>query len=371
MTDQLHLVGAPSWEASRVDLLAASSRTEDWIFELVHARTNRFIRRIAGVRGFEAEFNLHATIRSGGSCVWQGDEPVDWASHRLRAHYRIQSRGQAMQWTVGTFIAQTPKRTLTDQSRGALELQLFDAMARLEWQTSTAGQWVAHKGANIIATARALLDSQGVPHAIEDSPLVFSAPMVWKTGTTLLRMVNDMLAAANFFSIWADPQGVLRSGPHRPPAYRGVAFRFRADGTGLGYLPEIVHEQDTASVPSQLTLVATSDDPDVVPATATARHAPGSPFSFETRGYHVSVTEDAPGADPAVLPERAARRLEERSRPASTYEFQHLIAPLAPNDVVGLARARHGIDALAVMEKTKFGQDSEGLATTTVREVAA
>ena len=216
MTDQLHLIDAPEWGPAAVDLLAGS-RDVEWIYELVHARTNRFIRTLRGVRDFRFENNVHATIRSGGSCTWQGAEDIDWMEHRLRAHQRISHRGQSLQWTVGTFIVESPTRVLTDKTRGAQELQLFDAMYRLDVQTSTVSEWVARKGSNIVGTVRYLLDRQGLKHALEDSAEVFASQMSWEAGTTYLRMVNDMLAAANFTAIYADPQGVLRAGPARSP----------------------------------------------------------------------------------------------------------------------------------------------------------
>lgn len=368
MTDQLHLIDAPAWGPAAVDLLAGS-RTVEWIWELVHARTNRFIRTLRGVRGFSFENNLHATVRSGGSCIWQGAEDVDWMTHRLRAHQRVSHRGQELSWTVGTFIVESPTRVLTDYSRGAQQLQLFDAMYRLDVQTSTVGEWVAPKGANIIATVRHLLDRQSIPHAIEDSDETFASQMSWEAGTTYLRMVNDMLAAAGFTAIWADPQGVLRSGPARPAAARGVAWTFRDDSTALRYAPDVTHNRDTYSIPNEVVLVARSDDPDTPPLSASARDTT-SPYGTAARGMVITRVEEVDAGSETVLQTRAPLRLEELQRPASTYVIHHPPLPLAMSDVVRLVRTRHGIDVQAVVEKTNY-DDSTGLAATTIREIAA
>ncbi len=368
MTDQLHLIDAPEWGPAAGDLLAGS-RDVEWIYELVHARTNRFIRTLRGVRDFRFENNLHATIRSGGSCVWQGAEDIDWMEQRLRAHQRISHRGQSLQWTVGTFIVESPTRVLTDKSRGAQELQLFDMMYRLDVQTSTVSEWVARKGSNIIGTVRYLLDRQGLKHALEDSAEVFASQMSWEAGTTYLRMVNDMLVAANFTAIYADPQGVLRAGPARPVASRGVAWTFRDDSTAMRYAPEVTHSRDTYSIPNEVVLIARSDDPDTLPMSASARDT-SSPYGTMRRGMVITKVEEVDAASQKVLQARADLRLPELQRPASTFTFQHLPLPLEMSQVVRFVRTRHNVDVLAVIEKTSF-DDGTGLAETTVREVVS
>ena len=368
MTDQLHLIDAPEWGPAAVDLLAGS-RDVEWIYELVHARTNRFIRTLRGVRDFRFENNVNATIRSGGSCTWQGAEDIDWMEHRLRAHQRISHRGQSLQWTVGTFIVESPTRVLTDKSRGVQELQLFDAMYRLDVQTSTVSEWVARKGSNIIGTVRHLLDRQGLKHALEDSAEVFASQMSWEAGTTYLRMVNDMLASANFTAIYADPQGVLRAGPARAATSRGVAWTFRDDSTAMRYAPEVTHNRDTYSIPNEVVLIARSDDPDTLPMSASARDT-SSPYGTMRRGMVITKVEEVDAASQKVLQARADLRLKEVQRPASTFTFQHLPLPLEMSQVVRFVRTRHDVDVLAVIEKTNF-DDGTGLAETTVREVVS
>lgn len=368
MTDQLHLIDAPEWGPAAVDLLAGS-RDVEWIYELVHARTNRFIRTLRGVRDFRFENNVHATIRSGGSCTWQGAGDIDWMEHRLRAHQRISHRGQSLQWTVGTFIVESPTRVLTDKTRGVQELQLFDAMYRLDVQTSTVSEWVARKGSNIIDTVRHLLNRQGLKHALEDSDEVFASQMSWEAGTTYLRMVNDMLATANFTAIYADPQGALRAGPARAATSRGVAWTFRDDSTAMRYAPEVTHNRDTYSIPNEVVLIARSDDPDTLPMSASARDT-ASPYGTMRRGMVITKVEEVDAASQAILQARADLRLPELQRPASTFTFQHLPLPLEMSQVVRFVRTRHDVDVLAVIEKTSF-DDGTGLAETTVREVVS
>lgn len=369
LTDAVHLIGAPEWGAETVDLLAGN-RTARWRFELLDSR-NRTIGELSGVRDFSAEFNLHTTIRSGGSLTYQGTEPIDWRTHRVRAYYGAENRGRVKEWAVGTFIVESPESTVTDQSRTSVDLQLFDMTYRLDRQTSTARAWTGRRGTNIIDRLRVLLDRQQMVHALEDSDAVFGSDMSWPAGTPYLRMANDMLKAAGFFSIHADPMGVLRASPYQAPQSRGVSFEFRDDQTGTPYLPVFTVKADDYNVPGQVIAVAASDDPDAAPVVATATSYTG-PFSFAERGIRISTVEtDVPAADQAALQAYAERRLEELQRVSTTIEFQHLPLPLGLNDVVTLERPGHGISARAVVEKFTYSQDVPGVSSTTIREVAA
>ena len=66
MTDQLHLIDAPAWPGPVGDILAGPRRVR-WLFELVDAHRNRFIRAIDGMFDCELEWNLARAVRGGGS----------------------------------------------------------------------------------------------------------------------------------------------------------------------------------------------------------------------------------------------------------------------------------------------------------------
>lgn len=368
MSDQLHLIDAPEWGPQATDLLAGS-RSVQWRFELLDRNLRVIDEADHKVMGFQAEWNLHATIRGGGTCTWRDSRPVDWLAHRLRAHYQVSSRGRSLEWCVGTFLVESPGRTLTDANTQLEDLDLFDMTHRLAQQTSTAAAWVGKRGTNIIDRIRYLLDRAGIAHAIEDSDATFTSDMVWEPGTTYLRMVNDMLAAAGFFACWADSLGVIRSTPHRPPAARGIAYAFQDDGHGLGFLPAVALNRDTYDIPNSVVAIAATDDPDTMPLVATADDM-DSPVGVRARGWRKTHVEpDVPASSLTVLQARAAAILEQKQRRSSTLEVQHLPVPMAVNDIITISWPRHDIQTRAVVEKHSIGMGAGFVSTTTVREV--
>lgn len=370
MTNQLQLVDAPGW-GPQARALLADNRTDGWRFDLLD-KDNKVLRQLRGIRDFEVRFNLNATIRSGGSCVHESATDVDWTRHRIRAWQTVTGAGRYVEWPVGTFIVKAPRREYTSAQVAPRSLQLFDMMLRLQEQTSTAVEWVAHKGSNVIDTVRYLLDRQGIAHAFEDSDAVFGSTMSWEVGTSYLRMVNDMLDVANFFSCWADPMGIIRSGPYRSPQYRGVDVVFSdVDGDGtMPFLPDFPHEEDLSDVPSQLNLVFPSDDPDELPAVGTYRDT-STRFSEWVTGREITATEEATG-DSGTQAERDARakaRLERRQQVAETFEIQHPTMPMSLNGVARLERTARAVAASTVIEGFTYSQADGHLSTTSLRRI--
>ena len=368
MVNQVHLADAPAW-GPRSQPLLADHRTDGFRFELLDTR-NRVLRPLRGVSEFTAEFNLWSTIRSGGSCRYAGDEDIDWTGHRIRAYATVSGAGRSMEWPVGTFIVKAPRTEYTAATRQAPTLQLFDMMSRLQEQASTAVQWMGYKGTNVIDRLRYLLDRQNIAHSFEDNEALFGTNMSWPPATSYLRMVNDMLDVAQCFSATADPMGVIRGDPHRPPQYRGITAVFTDAGDGMPFLPELVHEADFYDVPNQMTVVTESDDPDVLPMRGTFLDRT-SRFAWAATGRVVSALEEnAPAsATQAELDARAERRLRQKQQVSETFEVQHPTLPLALNDVVRLEWGGRDLSALAVVEGFTYSQEAGALSTTKLRRV--
>lgn len=368
---QLHLIGAPAWAGTPAPLLGRH-RIARWRFELLDSR-NRVLRELGGVTDWSGEFNLHAEVRGGGSMTYLGPS-IDWTSHRVRVWHTVESRGERLEWCVGTFLAETTERTLTDaaSSAQAMELKLYDMTWRLSHQTSTATAWTARAGSTPVDAARVLLTRASIPHVLEDTDVVLKSPMAWPPGTPFRTMVSDMMDAAGFFAPSADEMGRIVAGPYQSPAQRGVAWVFQDDGEGLPFAPETTHTADHHSVPNQCVLVAEpeSEDQGAPPLRGVARLPASSPYSYASRGVTVThVEEGVKAASQAVLDAQAARRLEELQRVHSTATFSILPAPVKVNDVIRLVRTRHGVDVQAVVEKVSWAKSPGSLMELSVREV--
>lgn len=372
MVNQVHLIDAPTSPGPVGDILAGPRRVA-WLFELVDTR-NRFVRAVDGMFDCELEWNLARAIRGGGTVSYQG-EPIDWTVHRLRIHYQVTAPdGRSLRWTLGTFHVMSPEQEHTPLTRETVRLDLYDATWRLEVQRTTAAAWTAPKGSSYVEMARYLLDRQSIQHSLEDSDKVSRAARSWPAGTTYRDAVNDLMDSAGNFSVWADPQGIIRSSRYVRPEDRGIRYRFMDTRDGLPYGNSFSHRRDTFDVPNEVILVnvpPTSEDPDVeppLPLVGTARDTT-SQFSWARRGVIIShLLEQQEYPDQASIDAAAVRKLRDMQQIKSALDTQHMVVPLAVNDVVAFTNAEAGLDLRAVVEKHTASQRT-GLSNTRIREV--
>lgn len=354
MTNQIALTAAPAWGPVRVSTYAAH-RVARWRYELLDAR-GVSLGTLRGCRGGKFRYNVNATIRGAGEVTYTGPE-IDWMKHRIRVWYGFEARGHSEEWAVGTFIPTTPGRTHTQAGAGTVSLKLYDLMYRLDVQRTASNPWVCRKGESIIGAVRRLLDYLEVPHQIEDSPVVAATEMAWPAGTKCLTLANELLDAAGFFACWADPMGVIRSGPYRPPSARGTRYAFRPDDPdAITTHPSFYVEADAFDTPSHVVLVAESDDPDAPPMTAEATDFT-SEFSQAARNIRVTHFEDGvPAATLEILQAKARKRLEEVQRVGEKVDFHVLPLPMDGNDVVRFSNPRAGVDMTVTVEEFEVAQ---------------
>lgn len=326
-----------------------------------------------GVSGGSFDFSIHNTIRGGGSLEYVGREEIDWHRVRLQPWYTFRTlRGEEISWPLGIFIPASPKKNYTAEGISQT-VELYDKLLILD-QDKVEATYSLDKGQNIIEAVRDLILSTGeTAILIEPSEHEVSSAMVWEAGTSKLRIVNDLLAAANYFSLWVDGHGNFRADPYQAPAARGVSWDFHDNYESI-YAPEFVHDQDGFSVPNRVIAIPQTDgEEEAIPAVAQNQN-PDSPYSFQQRGRWIThVEENVEAASPEVLQEIANRRLVELSQPSSTLEIEHAFIPLDLNDVVSFRRRTSlgALDTRAVIQKMSVSMDVDSLVTSTLREVVA
>ena len=343
-----------------------SHRQESWRIDLLN-NDDVPVAQLLGATGGSFSFNVNAEIRGGGSIEYRG-APIDWNQHRVQPWYRTDYRGQYREWPLGVFIVATPSTQYEDAGKSAT-LELYDKTQLLidDQITST---YQVPAGANVIDAVRQALDAAGQRRtAIEDSDKTLATTMVWPVGTTRLRIINDLLAAANYFSLWADGDGVFRAVPYLRPAERGMSWGFEDNAQSI-YSAEFTHDFDTFSVPNRVIVTGQSDGDTEAPV-AVAEDVAGSPFSYETRGRWVTRTEEGQDAtDQATLQALADRLLQEGQQVGSVFSIRHAPIPLELNSSVAFRRAKEDIDVAATVQEISYSMETGALCSTTLREFA-
>lgn len=343
-------------------------RTTEYRWDLLNL-SDATVGTLEGVEGARLEWSVAREIRGSGALQWAGLTIPDWTQVRLQPWVTITDPAGATQtWPLGVYIPTTPSVAWTSTSATA-GVDLYDKLQILV-DAKASASYALPQGTIIADAVRTLILGTGESRmVVADSSATLRSPMMWDPGTTVLRIVNDLLAAANFFSVWVDGWGYYRADPYVAPQSRGVAWSFIDDSSSI-YAPGWTHDRDSFGVPNVVTLISRADG--ATPAlTSTARNAtPGDPLSVPSRGREVvEVETDVEAASQSVLDGLAARRLADLSRVSSSVQIQHAPIPLLLNDAVRFASTTAGLDVLGVVQSMTVDCDPGALMTSHIQEV--
>lgn len=350
---------------------------ETWTVDLLDLQDQE-IAPLDGVLSGSLEFSIHTEVRSAGSITVDNPQSVDWHRVRLRVQYEFTDEsGQRHVEPQGVFLPTTPSVRHTATGTVA-DVDIYDKMVLLATE-AVASTWSVDRNTKVSTAVSAVLATLGEDDNMitpdpEDDVSV-SSPMTWPPGTLKLRIINDILAAANFFSIWADGDGRWRLDRYVAPASRGVSWTHEA-GQNAIFIDEFTHEEDGWAVPNVVIIVGRPPDDETAAPFAVARNDnPNDPYSTVGRGREITLTEeDQDATSETVLGQIAARRLLDVSSVLSTYEIQHAWIPQELNSVTRLIVPKRGVNATCVVQKQAWSWDADGvpsLVSSTLREVAA
>jgi len=348
-------------------LALSEHREESWRYDLLNLQDQK-IGQLDGVTGATFEWSIFTDIRTSGSmdCV---DPDIDWLSVRVQPWATVVAAGMELSWPVGVFIPATPGT----QYSGAGKSQAIDLYDKLQILVDDKVENTYSVAAGTVVTTfiKTMLAGVGeVRDAITPSAATLRTSMVWEADTTKLKIINDLLASINYFSLWVDGYGVFQGAPYVEPGSRGISWIF-ADGAQCIYSSDFFHNNDGFLVPNKVSLISTSDGETAALTAQATNENPESDYSYQKRGRWITTTEkDIEASDQSTLNLMAQRRLIELSDVSSTYDISHALIPLDLNAAVKFIRSTEGILETAVIQKMSFGTEVGGLVRTTIRAVA-
>lgn len=307
-------------------------RSPRWRCELLD-ETDAPIGRLDGIEGGNIELAALGRLGASGSLtLLDRGQRIDWMSHRVRFSYDPGVRGVAP-WNVAVMLLTSPTARHKAGHR-IWEVELLSKLGVLDEDTVDTTYSLA-EGAEIIPAVLALIESSGeTRYTVTPSTSKLKSQQVWEAGTPKLTIINNLLEAAGYWSLWCDGSGQLRVEPYVPPAERSPAWEFRQGAASI-HLPEWGREQDLAAVPNKFIVAAAGDEDDPGIIGIAKNEKPDSPFSYQARGRWITETEQGVEVeDQAAADQLAARRLADRMAPVAKITATHLPVPLNPNDVI-------------------------------------
>lgn len=348
--------------------LASFRDDEEWVWEILDLDDN-YIGTLDGVSTGKVTLNVNSTIRGGGSLSWAGTTLPSWSDIRLRPRYTATLvDGTKLDWPRGVFLpSSSPVKWSGDLA--SVDVELFDKLLVLE-EDQIDSTFSLAAGTLVTTAIRSIIEGAGeTRHAIEPSAETLAVDMSWPIGTKKLTIVNDLLSAINYFSLWADELGMYRGTPYVPPRARGVAWYFKDDLNGI-YDPEFTYDVDTFGKPNKVVLVSQGDGDTAALTSIATNTDPDSPISFDRRKRWVTqVTTGVDATSQSVLDGKADRIIQEAKSLAGTLEIEHALIQVDLNDLVSFRREPAGLDLYGVIQKMEIPCAPGGLVSTTITEV--
>ena len=336
--------------------MPSPSIAEDYLYELLDSH-DHVLRTLDGVQsGGVIDSSIHADIRTTASLRVRLTQEIDWLTHRVRVSYLL--GGATIPLLTGLPAV---KDESTDHLAGTdLQLDLYDKTSILA-EDSYGQAYAIPAGANLIDAAVAVIASTGQTSiTIPASAATTATGITWPAATSKLRIVNDVLTAAGYFTVWCDGLGWYRAEPYAAPASRPIRFSF-AGAAGDPYLPAFSRSYDQYRVPNRVRVVGKTSGGAEAPFAEAIDERADNPFSYLVRGFWRTHTEvDVDASDLAAY---AARRLVELQQVYEAHEVTHAHTDAGLNDV-GRFRGRR-----AVIQKQRRPLSVGGLVTSTLRTV--
>jgi hypothetical protein len=355
----------------------------DYRFDLLDP-DEKLIGTLDGVRhGGSITWDAYASVKGGGSITVRDlSQGVDWLNVRIRIVVERRLGGtsvEVVEHPIGVFLPSAPVEQWDSFGR-EWTVELADKLAILDQDVVVAdGKPVSYSvpaGANIVDTIKDLITDAGESvAAIEPDATALNKGLIWEAGTTRLRIINDLLNAGNFFSLWCDGAGQYRVVPYVPPRQRAPVFNNPTPfsyGNDSFMSPKWSRDRDIYKVPNRYVVVGQGDgEAEALTAVATNTN-PDSPFSYANRGNRwITASETGVEAvDQAALDAYARRQLSAATSVTASVEVEHLFFPqMLVNSLVRFVNPDAGLDIWCAVIKTSIELDPIKLCKSTLRDM--
>lgn len=364
------------------------ARVTDFRFEVL-SNNESIITNLDGVRGGDVTWDFRASIKGSGTIDVTdtgqriADAQVDWLNIRIKPYAILGAANDGedpLEYPLGVFLPAAPVEAWNDGTR-TWAVELLDKNVILDQDivvNATTGQPITYsvaKASNILDKVKELIIDAGESAvAVGESSATTGADMTWDVGTSRLKIINDLLDAGNFRSLWVDYEGQYQVTEYIPPAQRTPIYQFispfKDDETSL-MAPAWTRDRDIFSIPNRYVAIGQGDSETEALVAFAVNDNENSPYSYQSRGnrWITQVDTGVEAEDQAALDGYAQRRLNAATSVSSGMTVQHLLLPnIQVNRAIEFVNTTAGHDFLCYITKTTFVFDPLALCVTEIQE---
>lgn len=364
--------------------LARNGYTSDQVkYALHHARTmafrydlldgqNNFKRSLTNMLTANVANNSANEIKRTARFTLVEDGTINYLSDRIQPWARVKMPdGSFAEFALGVFLLSTPKRKDNGDGTVQREIEAYDQLQVLK-DDAYDTRYAVLTGANAIAEVKKVLTGAGIA-LMNLTPCTSTLPTdwEWEPGISKLKIINDLLSAINYRTLWFDELGYAMAVPNVTADLRASEYAYADDSLSVMYAG-VEHTLDLFSVPNKVILVVSESD--MLPMSSTYTNSnPNSPTSTVSRGRTVvQPPQQVQALDQASLDAMARQAMFDASQVAEQYVFETAIMPMhSDSDVITLNYSRLNVSGKFLETAWSFDLVPNGRMKHTVQRVVA
>lgn len=344
------------FSAELVDLAlraAWGSRVIDFRYELYDKNGNKKAD-LTTVESASVSHDALADIKRKAQFTIRDDNTINFISDRIKPYVRLwippgktlrqwyylqpwqtteeviqqaPEEGGWVEFSLGVFLLSSPKRSVKN---GVVfrEVEAYDQNKILQ-DDKVDGKYLIPAGTKFTTAIQMVLESAGITkYNITPSDKVLPVDREWDVGTTKLQIINDLLEALNYNSIWFDGEGYAVAAPYVLPAQSPSEYTYEDGELGVIVLDSPEHEADLFSVPNKWVLIVSQPDRPVLKSVY-VNDNPASPTSTVSRGWvYMAEPKQVDAADQETLDALVRRWANEDTTIFETITWQSWLMPM-------------------------------------------
>lgn len=194
--------------------------------------------------------NIDATIQRSCSLTIIEDKEIDFASERLRPYMKLKTETGMLVYPLGVFLMSSPQR----QAQGGAVKRTVECYDKMQILTDDRfdSRYTVPAGTSYTAAVANIVLSTGINTVnIAPSQLETVTALEFPIGTSKLAACNELLAAINYYPLYADSFGFVRSKAYELPDGRSIDAFYATDKASI-IQPGAQEELDIFGAPNKI-----------------------------------------------------------------------------------------------------------------------
>lgn len=225
--------------------------------------------------------NINADIQRSCTLTIMEDKDIDFTSERLRPYMKVKTASGMLTYPLGVFLMSSPQR---QAQGGAIKrsVECYDKMQILNDDRFDTRYTVPANTSYVAAVINIVLSAGINMVNIAPSQLETVTALEFPIGTSKLQACNELLAAINYYPLYADSFGVVRSKAYELPDGRIIDAFYATDKISI-IQPGAQEELDIFGAPNKIVRYLENAERQLLVSSVT-NDDPNSKLSTVSRG---------------------------------------------------------------------------------------